>query len=175
MTAMLKPRRESKLPSLTSSSQLLFYHHEAAFTFKKYINCLKKCFDILEKYQVPYHEEDKVKLLLDRIQNTNHGECKTQVSICRANISDLFVQASTYMSRESSHIFFPSSNVASLNFGKGRNRGSRNVSSTKQCGQNGKRKGLIVKNNGVDINDLMRFYTKEEWKKLDADVKKRIL
>jgi len=115
-----------------------------------------------------------VKLLLDRIRNS-HGEVKTQVSICRANYSGSFVQASTYMSREISRIF-PSSNVSSSNFGKGKTRGSRNVSSSKQNGHNkGKRKGLIVKNNGVDISDLTRFYTKEEWKKLDPDVKKRIL
>jgi hypothetical protein len=79
------------------------------------------------------------------------------------------------MSREISPIF-PSSNVASINFGKGRNHGDRNASSTKQCGQEGgKRKGLIVKNSEVDISNLMWFYMKEEWKKLDADVKKKIL
>jgi hypothetical protein len=164
---------EKRKQAAKSDLQSLFYRHEAAFSFEKYINRLKKCFDILEKYQVPYYEEDKVKLLLDRIQN-NHGEVKTQVSICRANYSGSFVQASTYMSREISRIF-PSSNVASINFGKSKNRGGRNVSSTKQRAQNGKRKGLIVKNNGVDISDLTRFYTKEEWKKLDADVKKKIL
>ena len=78
------------------------------------------------------------------------------------------------MSREISRIF-PSSNVASSNFGKGKNRGSRNVSAIKQNGQRGKKKGLIVKNNGVDISDLTRYYSKEEWRKLDSDVKKKIL
>jgi hypothetical protein len=164
---------EKRKQAAKSDLQSLFYRHEAAFSFEKYINRLKKCFDILEKYQVPYYEEDKVKLLLDRIQN-NHGEVKTQVSICRANYSRSFVEASTYMSREISRIF-PSSNVASSNFGKGKNRGGRNVSSMKQSGQRGKRKGLIVKNNGVDISDLTRYYSKEEWRKLDADVKKKIL
>ena len=67
-------------------------------------------------------------------------------------------------------------NVTSVNFGKGKNCVGRYVSSLKNCGQKGKRKGLIVeKNNGVDISDLMRFYSKEEWKKLDANVKKKIL
>jgi hypothetical protein len=34
---------------------------------------------------------------------------------------------------------------------------------------------IVEKNNGVDISDLTRFYSKEEWRKLDADVKKKIL
>jgi len=78
------------------------------------------------------------------------------------------------MSREISRIF-PSSNVASSTFGKGKQRASnRNVSSLKRRQQRGKR-SIVEKNNGVDISDLTRFYSKEEWKKLDADVKKRIL
>lgn len=168
---------EKRKQAAKSDLQSLYYRHEAAFSFEKYINRMKKCFDVLEKYQVPYYEEDKVKHLLDRIQNS-HGEVKTQVSICRASYSGSFVQASTYMSREISRIF-PSSNVASVSFGKGKSResrGGRNVSSLKNRVQKGKRKGLIVeKNNGVDISDLTRFYSKEEWAKLDADVKKKIL
>jgi hypothetical protein len=54
------------------------------------------------------------------------------------------------MSREISHIF-PASNVASVSFVKGKHCGGRNISSLKNRGQKGKRKGLIVeKNNGVD-------------------------
>lgn len=164
---------EKRKQAAKSDLQSLYYRHETAFSFEKYINRMKKCFDILEKYQVPYYEEDKVKLLLDRLQN-NHAEVKTHVSICRASYSGTFVEASTYMSREISRIF-PSSNVASSTFGKGKQRGTnRNVSSLKNRKQKGKR--LIVENNnGVDISDLTRFYSKEEWKKLDADVRKKIL
>jgi hypothetical protein len=165
---------EKRKQAAKSDLQSLFYRHEAAFSFEKYINRMKKCFDVLEKYQVPYYEEDKVKLLLDKIQNS-HGEVKTQVSICRASYSNTFVEASTYMSREISRIF-PSSNVASSTFGKGKQRGSnnRNVSSLKNRKQKGKR-SIVEKNNGVDISDLTRYYSKDEWRKLDADVKKRIL
>jgi hypothetical protein len=164
---------EKRKQAAKSDLQTLFYRHEAAFSFEKYINRMKKCFNTLEKYQVPYYEEDKVKLLLDKIQN-NHGEVKTQVSICRASYSSTFVEASTYMSREISRIF-PSSNVASATYGKGKQRNaSRNISSLKNRRQKGKRL-IVEKNNGVDISDLTRYYSKEEWKKLDADVKKRIL
>jgi hypothetical protein len=164
---------EKRKQAAKSDLQTLFYRHEAAFSFEKYINRMKKCFDTLEKYQVPYYEEDKVKLLLDKIQNS-HGEVKTQVSICRASYSSTFVEASTYMSREISRIF-PSSNVASSTYGKGKHRNSnRNVSSLKNRRQRGKRL-IAEKNNGVDISDLTRYYSKEEWKRLDADVRKRIL
>jgi hypothetical protein len=146
---------EKQKQAAKSNLQSLYYRHEAAFPFEKYINRMKKCFDVLEKYQVPYYEEDKVKLLLDKIQN-NHGEVKTQVSICRASYSTTFVEASTYMSREISRIF-PSSNVASSTFSKGKQRGgNRNVSSA-----NGHKRGgkwsIVEKNNGVDISDLTRY------------------
>lgn len=144
-----------------------------SFPFEKYLNGLKKCFDVLEKYSVPYYEEDKVKLLLDHIQ-CNHAEVKTQVSICHASFSNDFVQASTYMAKEISRIF-PSSNIASVNFGKGKGKG-QNMSSTGTRARCGKRKGgPSNKNNGVDISDPTRYFSKEEWKKLDADVRKKIL
>jgi hypothetical protein len=161
---------EKRKQAAKSDLHVLFYRHEAAFSFEKYINRMKRCFDILEKYGVPYYEEDKVRLLLDRIQN-NHGEVKTQVSICRANHAGSFVEASTYLSREISRIF-PSSNVSSTQFGKGKPR--RSVASARTS--NGKRKGRIVeKNNGVDISDVTRYFSPEEWKKLDPDIRRKIL
>jgi hypothetical protein len=164
---------EKRKEAAKSDLKMLHYRHEASMSFEKYINRLKKCFDTLEKYGVPYYEEDKVKLLLDRIQ-CNHGEIKTQVSICRASYSSDFVQASTYMSREISRIF-PNSNVASISFGKGKYKG-RNVSSLHGKGKNkGKRKNGKEMNNGVDVSDRTRYFSKDEWKKLDNDVRKKIL
>ena len=166
---------ENRKEAARSDLKVLFYRNEASFPFEKYLNRLKKCFDVLEKYSVPYYEEDKVKLLLDRIQ-CNHAEVKTQVSICRASFASDFVQASTYMAKEISRIF-PTSNVASISFGRGNNRskGGRNVSSAgRGRGRGGgKRRGTF--NNGIDISDQTRYYSKEEWAKLDPEVKKKIL
>lgn len=164
---------EKRKEAARSDLKVLHYRHEASMSFEKYLNRLKKCFDTLEKYGVPYYEEDKVKLLLDRIQ-CNHGEVKTQVSICRASYSADFVQASTYMSREISRIF-PNSNVASISFGKGKYKG-RNVSAIKGKGKKKRAGGKNVEmNNGVDVTDRTRYYSKDEWKKLDPDVRKKIL
>ncbi len=165
---------ERRKEAARSDLKVLFYRNEASFSLEKYLNRMKRCFDILEKYGVPFYEEEKVKLLLDRIQ-TSHAEVKTQVSICRASYSNDFVQASTYMSKEISRIF-PSANVASISFGKGpkTRSGPINISSTGAGKKKGKR--FIVKsNNGVDISDTTRYFSKEEWKKLDDGVRKRIL
>jgi hypothetical protein len=150
-----------------SDLQMLFYCHEAAFSFEKYINRMKKCFDTLEKCQVPYYKEDKVNLLLDKIQNS-HGEVKTQVSICRVSYSSTFVEGLTYMSREISRIF-PLSNEQHM----------EKVSIAiliviKNQRQNGKRL-IAEKNYGIDISDMTHYYSKEEWKRLDANVRKKIL
>lgn len=134
---------EKRKQAAKSELQSLYYRHEVAFLFEKYINRMKRCFDVLEKYQVPYYEEDKVKLLLNKIQS-NHEEVKAQVSmICRASYSATFVAASTYMSTEISWIV-PSSNNASSNFRKGKQfNTNRNVSSLNYRNrQRGKR--LIV-------------------------------
>lgn len=165
---------EKRKEAARSDLKALFYRNEASFSFEKYLNRMKRCFDTLEKYSVPYYEEEKVKLLLDRIQSS-HAEVKTQVSICRANYAGDFVQASTYMSREISRIF-PSSNVSSLAFGKGpKSRGgSRNVSTTGSGRRKGKR-GNNKMNNGVDISDPTRYFSKAEWRKLDDDVRSKIL
>lgn len=168
---------EKRKEAARSDLKVLFYKNEASFSFEKYLNRMKRCFDTLEKYGVPYYEEDKVKFLLDRVQSS-HAEVKTQVSICRSNHANSFVDASTYMSKEISRIF-PTSNVGSISFGKGqRSKGStRNVSSAStNTGKRGKRKGLIAaSNNGVDISDPTRYFSKEEWRKLDDEIKKKIL
>jgi hypothetical protein len=162
---------EKRKEAARSDLKVLHYRHEASMSFEKYLNRLKKCFNTLEKYGVPYYEEDKVKLLLDRIQ-CNHGEVKTQVSICRASYSADFVQASTYMSREISRIF-PNSNVASISFGKGKYKG-RNVSLMNGKGRKRNKNGKEI-NNGVDITDRTRYFSKDEWKKLDPEARKKIL
>jgi hypothetical protein len=112
--------------------KILFYKHEAVFSFEKNINRMKKCFNVMEKYKKPYYEEDKVNFLLDKIQTT-HAGVRTHVDICRANYAKSFTQASTYLSREISRMF-PSSNVSSAQFGKGKKRDSRNVSEMGRSG-----------------------------------------
>ena len=80
---------------------------------------------------------------------------------------------------------FPSSNVTSAQFGRGKKRDSRNVSEMgRTCGRGGRgghghggnhnNRDNVV--NGVDdISDPTRYFSKEEWSKLDNATHKRIL
>lgn len=165
-SAEAEKRKEAARADIKS----LFYKNESSFSFERYINRLKKSFDTLEKYGVPIYEEDKVKYLLDKIQST-HSEVRTQVSICRSSHAGSFIEASTYMSKEISRIF-PGSNVNSANFQKGKLRG-RNISRIGTNKRGGK--GAKKKVNGVDITDPTRYFSPEEWKKLDRDTRKSIL
>lgn len=159
---------EKRKEAARADIKTLFYKNESSFSFEKYINRLKKSFDTLDKYGVPIYEEDKVKLLLDKIQST-HSEIRTQVSICRSSHAKNFIEASTYMSREVSRIF-PGSNVSSANYHKGKSKGTRNVSKV------GVRRGKAKKKmNGVDVSDPTRYFSPEEWKKLDKETRKAIL
>lgn len=64
----------------------LFYRNEQSFSFENYVTKLKSCFDVLELYKVPKHEEENVKLLLQKIQTSSY-ELKTEIRICRDNHS----------------------------------------------------------------------------------------
>ena len=50
----------------------LFYRNEKSFSFGKFVTKLKSCFDVLEQYKVPKHEEEKVKILLQKIQSLSY-------------------------------------------------------------------------------------------------------
>ena len=59
---------QRKKAQAQSDLDSLFYRNEQSFSFEKFVTKLKKCFGILEQYKVPKHEEEKVKLLLQKIQ-----------------------------------------------------------------------------------------------------------
>ena len=48
----------------------LFYMNNTNFSFKKYVTKMKQTFDVLDNYNAPLHEEDKVEQLLDKIYCT---------------------------------------------------------------------------------------------------------
>ena len=45
----------------------LFYRNKTTFSFKKYITKMKQKMNVLDHYNVPLYEEDKVRQLLDNI------------------------------------------------------------------------------------------------------------
>ena len=159
----------------------LHYRNESTFSFEKYVTKLKSCFNVLQKYNVPVYEEEKVQRLLDNI-NCPNQELKTEVSICRSSHSDTFDQAATYIATVVSRLFpnaQPSSNryrsrrnVSAICGGRGgRGRGGR--------GRGGRGRGRGGQGgsieNGVDVSDATRWYSTEEWAKLSQETQQRIL
>lgn len=59
---------KAKKRVLESKAQIknIFYKHEFSFSFEKFITVLQKHFKILERYNVPIHEAEKVNLLFEK-------------------------------------------------------------------------------------------------------------
>ena len=47
----------------------LFYRNKTTFSFEKYVTNMKQTFNVLENYNVPLYKEDKVRQLLDNIND----------------------------------------------------------------------------------------------------------
>ena len=67
----------------------LFYRSETTFSFEKYVIKTKKKLNVLDNYNVPLYEKDKVRQLLDNI-NCPNNDLKTKVIICISIHSDIF-------------------------------------------------------------------------------------
>lgn len=132
----------------------LFYKHEYSFSFEKYCTMLMDHFNTMERYEQPLYEVEKVDMLLDQIIN-NHPRFLTEVQICRSSHAKTFEEAVTYLKTAVAKLFPPSAAV------KGRRVGVGAVNERK-------------KENGVDITDISRWFSREEWGKLSKDTKKRI-
>ena len=143
----------------TANQQLekLFYRHEFTFNFEKYVTALNGIFKTLERYDEPMYETNKVKALLDKCQNNNQ-EFKQAVQLCRT-LHNTFEDAVTYLKTEVGRIF-PDI--------KGMGGRKRNISNVNK----GKKNSNKV--NGVDISDLSRWYSDEEFKKLPRWAQKKI-
>ena len=93
-------RKQVAKDNLTS----LFYSNETTSSFKKYATKTKKTFNVLENYNVPLYEEDKVRQFLNKI-NSSKKYLKTEANICRSSHSASFETASTYLSIIISRLF----------------------------------------------------------------------
>ena len=94
----------------------LFYRNETNLSFEKYVIKMKQTFNVLENYNVPLFEEDKVSQLLDKI-NCPNNDLKTEVNICRYSHSDSFDKASTHLSTVLSCLF-PATQPSSGRYGR---------------------------------------------------------
>ena len=184
-----------------SDLEKLFYRNESTFSFEKYVTIMKMNFKVLRKYEVPVHEEDKTRMLLNNINNPN-TELKTEINICRSQYADTFENASTYLATQISRIFpeyQPTSgryarggrgyrgygggrNVSAFGRGRGRfqgrggrgNRGGRGGRGYGRGGRGGRGNRATLEN-GIDISDPTRWYDESEFSALSHETRKRIL
>ena len=132
----------------------IYHKYEGTFTFENFVTNLFDAFQILEKYGEPLNEQEKLRLLFSKSQNT-HPEFKQEVVICRSQCTT-FAGAVTYLKTV----------IARLFPGIAKPKSRRNVSSIK----------TDKEINGVDISDLSRWYDSNEIKKLnESQAGKRIL
>ena len=69
-----------------------------------YLIKMRQKFNVLDNYDVPLYEEDKVRQHLDNI-NCPNKKLKTEFNICISVYSDSFETASTYLSIVISRLF----------------------------------------------------------------------
>ena len=136
---------EAKKRTLEAESKLksLFYKHEYSFSFERFITEMQKHFKVLERYEMPVHEQKKVETLFDKCQN-NHPEFKMEVGICRSQ-NDTFIVAITYLKTAVARIF---------------PEGKKGVGRPRQIS--------AAKVNGIDLSDFTKNYSKQEINKLKS-------
>jgi len=122
----------------------IYYKHEGTFTFEKFVTNLYDAFQILEKYEEPLYEQEKLRLLFNKCQNA-HPEFKQEVVICR-----------TLCKTFSSAVIHLKTVVARLFPDVPKSKSRRNVYSVSS-----------IELNGVNISDLSRWYDSSEIKKLN--------
>ena len=159
----------------------LFYRNESTFPFEKFVTKLKEGFDILEKYSVPVHEENKLRMLFEKMQ-CNNAEFKSEVILCRATHT-VFTDATIYLQTAVTRIF-PNFQPSSGRYnrrrninasGRGRGRGRGRGAGRGRGGRGHGKKPSGTMENGVDISDVTRWYSQKEFDKLSHDTRSYIL
>jgi len=94
-----KRRKEEAKANLKT----IYYKHEGTFTFETFISNLYDAFQILEKYEEPLYEQEKLRLLFNKCQNA-HLEFKQEVVICRT-LCKTFASAVIHLKTVVSRLF----------------------------------------------------------------------
>ena len=143
------------------------YKSERVFTFEKYVTKLSEAFQILEENGIPKVEREKVDLLLEKMSVDN-----TEVTAAIANIRmsphkrNNFLLAANELSEYIS-VVMP---LAASDAGK---KPARNVSEVKHLKKKPKT-GKGKQDNGIDISDMERSFTHQEWRKLSPETRSKI-
>jgi uncharacterized membrane protein YgcG len=162
------------------------YRSEKQYSFESYVTKLSEAFEILKDNNVEKAEREKVDCLLDGIQSDNqivvtaktnvrmNLAMRTSFQVAVDHLSELigatFANASYQGKR-------PARNVSRMESGRGGRggRGGRHGRGGRGGGRGGRganRNGKF--HNGVDISDLTRNFSSDEWRKLSPEIMQQV-
>lgn len=164
----------------------LFYKSEAAFPMERYVTRMSNCFRILAQNGAPKSTRDKVNLFLDNIQSTNSvvASYVAQIKTNRELKNNFDLAADTLLEAIGStaqlHERGSSTNNRKIAGVSGKRTANQSGGNSKKQrgggggGRQGPPKGEYTLEerggckfcNGVDVTDVKRTFTREEWGKL---------
>jgi hypothetical protein len=158
--------------SATAKLETLFWKSEASFSFEKFLTRMNEAFKELEDAGQPLYETQKVQQLLKSIKNDD-VQVQTTMGIIRDRYLNDFDAASLTLSRTISTRFAsiePMKNKRNIgavqtNQGGRTGRGRGRARTSGGRGHGGGRQQKVIMN-GVDVTDVTRNYTSDEWDKL---------
>jgi hypothetical protein len=159
--------------SATANLETLFWKNEASFSFEKFLTRMSEAFKELEDAGQPLYEAQKVQQLLKSIKNDDI-QVQTTLGIIRDRYLNDFDGASLTLSRTISTRFANiepmrnKRNIGAVHTNQGRGRAGRGRSRSRHSngrGTGGNRQHRVTMN-GVDVTDVTRNYTSDEWDKL---------
>ena len=158
--------------SANAKLESLFWKSETSFPFEKFLTRLNEAFMELEESNMPLYESQKVNYLLKGVKNDDI-QVQTTLGIIRDRYLSNFDEACLTLSRTVSSRFTKiepgrhkrsigavSSNTGGRSSGRGRGRGRHGGRGNSQTG----RQKVIM--NGIDVTDVTRSFTSDEWDKL---------
>jgi hypothetical protein len=160
------------------------YKSERLFMFENYVTKLSEAFEILEDNGMGKNELERVKILLDGIQSDNQTVISAKTTIMMNDTMRMSFQVAvdrlsefigaTFSGNTSYNGKRAARNVSRMETGHGRGQGRFGRGG---CGSQGGRGGNRAggkQHNGVDITDLTRSFTGEEWQKLSPEIIQQI-
>jgi hypothetical protein len=162
--------------SANAKLEALFWKSEASFPFEKYLTRMNEAFKELADAGQPMYVQQKVQTLLRSIK-CDDIQVQTTMGIIRDRYLNDFDGACLTLSRTVSSRFAsiePGKNKRSIGAtstnsrntrgggGRSNNRGGRNNGRGNNSGNN----RMKVMMNGVDVSDIHRNFTADEWDKL---------
>ena len=163
------------------------YRSEKQYSFESYVTKLSEAFEILKDNNVEKAERDKVDCLLDGILSDNQivVTAKTNVKMNHA-MRTSFQVAVDHLSKLIGSTFAnasyngkrPARNVSRMDTGRRGGRGNGGGRNGGRGGRGGGRGGRGNRggkmHNGVDITDLTRNFSNDEWRKLSPEVMQQV-